>query len=307
VPLIYGQAISYSPLFYRARERWSDVRDVLTGAVVQPRAAAAETPERLDAAARAIDDAFRQAAERLAAAELDALVVLVADRGRTFDDTNIPQLHVFAGPSIWGDPALPELDEAPAPVSFRCDAELGSLLAEELARDGFDVSESRAAYVALGDPLRGAVPALIEPLCRLGIGVPIVPIHVNAHVEPCISGRRMAPFGAALTRALKLVPQRVGLLASGGLSGEPGGAMAGWIDDVLDTWVLTRLRYGRSEDMGGIFEVRSQSLRGATREIRLWAAAAAACEAAGLRARDDGYLALHHAAGAAAFMHWERA
>ena len=47
----------------------------------------------------------------------------------------------------------------------------------------------------------------------------------------------MAPFGAALERALALVPERVGVLVSGGLSGDPGGAMAGWIDDVLDRWV----------------------------------------------------------------------
>ncbi len=304
MPLIYGQALSYSPLLYRPRKRWSDVRATLVGDVVQPRAAGAETPDRLDVHARWLDDAFWLAAERLDEMELDALVVLVSDRARTFDDTNVPQLHVFAGDAIWGDPALPQLGEPPAPAAFRCDGELGSRIAEELARAGFDVSETRDGYRPLGDPLRGAVGALVEPLLRLEAVAPIVPIHVNAHVEPCISGRRMAPFGAALARVLDLVPQRVGILASGGMSGEPGGAMAGWIDDVLDTWVLTRLHFGRSEDLGGIFEVRSQSLRGATREIRLWTAAGSACESAGLRAHTGGYLPLHHAAVGTAFMHW---
>jgi protocatechuate 4,5-dioxygenase beta chain len=304
VPLIYGQAVSYSPLLYRPRERWSDVRAALTGEVVQPRAAEAETPERLDDQARRLDAAFWLAAERLADCALDALVVLVADRNRVFDETNTPQLHVFAGEAIWGDPARPDLGEPAAPAGFRCHAELGSHLAEELARDGFDVSETRGAFHPVGDPARGAGAPLVEPLLRLGVDVPIVPIHVNAHVEPSISGRRMAPFGASLARALALLPARVGVLASGGLSGDPGGAMAGWIDDVLDRWVLARLRFGRSADLGPIFDVRSQTLRGSAGEIRLWAAAGAACEAAGLRASDDGYAPLHHAAAGTAFMHW---
>jgi Catalytic LigB subunit of aromatic ring-opening dioxygenase len=304
VPLIYGQALSFSPLLYRARDCWSDVRAVLVGDVVQPRSAADETPERLDEYARRIDYAFWLAGERLDAMDLDVLVVLVADDARTFDETNTPQLHVFAGTEIWGDPARADLGELAEPAAYACDAAVAAHVAEELARAGFDVSETSGAFRPLGDPVRGAVPALVEPLTRFDVSVPIVPIHINCHVEPNISGQRMAPFGAALTRALDLLPQRAGILASGGLSGQPGNAMAGWIDDVLDTWVMARLRHGRSADLGRIFDVQSQSLRGSTREIRLWAAAAGACEGAGLRAFADEYVPLHHAAAGIGFMHW---
>jgi catalytic LigB subunit of aromatic ring-opening dioxygenase len=304
VPLVYGQALSFSPLLYRPRERWNDVRAVLVGDVVQPRTAAEETPERLDAYARRLDEAFWLAAERIGALGLDAVVVLVADDRRTFDDSNTPQLHVFGGSEIWGDPALPELGEDGDPMVFHCDARLAAHIGEELARVGFDLSETRGTFQPLGDPQRGVVPALVEPLRRLEIGVPIVPIHINCHVEPNISGQRMTPFGEALARALELVPLRVGVLASGGLSGQPGDAMAGWIDDVLDTWVLARLNTGRSAQLGRIFDVRSQLMRGSTREIRLWGAAAAACEAAGLRPRADEYIPLHHAAAGIGFMHW---
>ncbi len=304
MPLVYGQALSFSPLLYRERARWGDVRAALVGDIVQPRAAADETPERLDTYAQRLDEAFWFAGERLAAMRLDALVVLVADNGRVFDDTNTPQLHVFAGHDIWGDAARSDLGEAPDAVTFRCDAVIASQLAEELARDGFDVSEARGAFRPLGDPQRGAVAALVEPLDRLVVTIPIVPIHINCHVAPAISGRRMAPLGAALARALVHQPGRIGILASGGLSGQPGDVMAGWIDDVLDAWVLERLRTGRASDLGSIFEVESQSLRGATSEIRLWAAAGAACEAAGLRAVTDEYIPLHHAAAGIGFMHW---
>jgi len=304
VPLVYGQALSFSPLLYRPRERWSDVRTALVGNIVQPRTAADETPDRLDAYARRIDKAFWLAGERLDDARLDALVVLVADDRRTFDDSNTPQLHVFAGYEIWGDPARADLGEAGDPLVFHCDARVAAHIAEELTREGFDVSETRGMFTPLGDPQRGVVPALVEPLRRLAAAAPIVPIHINCHVEPHISGHRMAPFGEALTRSLDLIPLRVGVLVSGGLSGQPGDAMAGWIDDVLDTWVLGRLNTGRSAQLGRIFDVRSQMLRGSAQEIRLWAAAGAACEWAGLRPHADEYIPLHHAAAGIGFMHW---
>lgn len=304
MPLVSGLAVSYSPLLYRARESWAGVRDVLVGDVVQPAEAAAETPERLDAIARELGDAWQRSAERCAASALDALVVLVADTNRYFDETQTPQLHVYAGDAMWGDPACAELNEAPAPHSVTCDRELGEFVAEELTRDGFDVVESRNVFRPLGDPARGVVPALVEPLRRLGITVPVVPIHLNCHVAPAISGHRMPPFGHALARALARVPARVGLLASGGLSGQPGDKMAGWIDDVLDRWVLRELTMGRAESLSRMFDVASDTLRGSSREIRLWIAAAAALQHAGLRAHLDWYVPLHHAACGVAFMNW---
>ena len=306
MPLVHGEALSYSPLLYRPLTTWAAVRAALVGDVTQPLSAKEETPERLAAYARTIDEAFWFAAERLARAQLDALIVLVADRGRVFDLRNTPQLHVFAGPEIWGDPARPDLGEAPAPVTVACDSDLATFVGEELAAHGFDVSESRGAFEPLGDPERGAGAAFVEPLIRLAAsaGCRVVPIHVNAHVAPAISGHRMVAFGKALAKTLAFAPKRVGILASGGLSGDPNGALAGWIDDVLDRWILARLVTGRSGDLATIFDVESQGLRGATGEVRLWIAAGAALEHAGMSARLATYIPLHHAAAGTAFMHW---
>jgi hypothetical protein len=289
---------------YESRERWPAVYAALVGETVQPGSAAAETPDFLDAAAARIDDAFRLAAARIEEARLDALVVLVADRQRAFNAENTPQLHVFAGDEIWSDLACSELNDPAEVQTVRCDAALATNLAEELAAEKFDISETRGTFRPLGDPQRGAVRALLAPLRRLGVTVPIVPIHINAHVFPAVSGRRMPAFGAALARALALVPKRVGILASGGLSGQPGEAMAGWIDVVLDNWVLARLSTQRASDVGRIFDVVSQTMRGSTREIRLWAAAGSACETAAMRPTLDDYFPLHHAAAGIGFMHW---
>jgi protocatechuate 4,5-dioxygenase beta chain len=308
MPLVFAQAISYSPLLYRPRARWPEIYAFLAGDVTQPLAAADETPERLDAAASKVDAAFGLSAERLAAAQLDALIVLTSDRGQMFDLRNTPQLHVFAGDEIWGDPAIPELGEQPNRVSFTCDALLARTIAEELAIVGFDVSEG-TVFSPLGNPERGVGAALIEPLLRLALpsDTRIVPIHINAHVAPAIAGRRAVEFGAALAHALALVPGRTGILASGGLSGDPRGRLAGWIDDVLDQWVLQRLASARSRDIGAIFEVESQTFHGTTAEIRLWMAAGAAMESSGSRGHLTTYLPLSHAAVGTAFMHWENA
>lgn len=305
--LVFGLAASYSPLLYRPRARWPEIGAQLVGDVTQPLSAQLETPECLDGYAQRLNAAFATAAARLAGARIETLIVLVCDRRRLFDDSNTPQLHIFVGDTIWGDPARPEFGEPPARVELACDAELANFLAEELVGAGFDMAESRGAFRPLGDPERGVGAALIEPLRRLGgERMPrIVPIHVNCHVDPCISAHRMAPFGRALSRAAALVPGRVGILASGGLSGEPGGAMAGWVDDVLDRWVLARLRTGRSADTGGLFDIDSMTLRGATREIRLWTAAGAAMEESGRRAKVVEYLPFHHSAVGTAVAVWE--
>jgi hypothetical protein len=306
MPLVHGEALSYSPLLYRARAHWADVRDMLVGDVTQPLAVREETPERLDEYARILNEAFWFAAERLAHAQLDALIVLVSDRGRVFDLRNTPQLHVFAGKDIWGDPALAALSETPSPVNVSCDADLATFVGEELASHGFDISESRGTFEPLGDPERGVGPAFIEPVMRLAAnaGCRVIPIHVNSHVVPAIAGHRMVAFGRALADALALTTKRVGILASGGLSGDPNGMLAGWIDDVLDRWLLARLATGRSCDLGAIFDIESQGLRGATGEVRLWIAAGAAMEHAGTLGRLAAYIPLHHAAVGTAFMHW---
>ncbi len=306
MPLVVGAAMSYSPLLYRERAQWAEVHALLAGDVPQPCAFADETPAVLDDYARRIDGAFVAVGNAFARARVDAVVLLTADRGSVFDDTNIPQLHVFAGDTIWGDPALAALHEPPRPRALLCRRELGELLAEELARDGFDLSETRGAFRP-ADAERGAGAAVIEAVARVvPPACPIVPVHLNAHVEPAISGRRMTMLGAALARALALVPDRIGVLVSGGLSGNPGGPLGGWVDDVLDRWVLDRLRTQRSADLAGIFEVESLSLRGSSREIRLWSVAGSAMEHAGGAPRVIDYLPLHHAAAGIGFVCWER-
>ena len=305
MPLVLGLGMAYSPLFFRPRSEWERVARLLTGSVPQPTRAAEETPPRLDALAGRLETALDRLEEIVRSAQLDALIVLVADRQRFFNEANIPQLHVFVGDEIWGDPSLHELSEPSSRVTLTCDRQLADVLVEEVVASGFELAESRGEFRPLGDPGRGVSAALVEAVTRVGGGVPIVPIHVNCHAQPAISGQRVREFGAALARALRFTDKRVGILASGGLSGDPYGYLAGWVDDTLDNWVLRRLATARSADVSRLWDVESQSLIGSAAEIRLWVGVAAAMETIGVRGEILDYFPMHHAAVGSGFAKWE--
>lgn len=290
---------------YRSRDRWQAIRQSLTGSVPQPAAAREETPDHLTEASRSIDGSFRAMRESMANARLDAVIVLVADRARTFDDANCPQIHVHAGEAIWGDTSVDEAGEAARVTQLACDARAGDFLIEELFDAGFDVAESHGEFKPAGDQKRGAVAALFEPIERLNCTVPVIPIHLNCHVSPCLRGSRTREFGAALGAAMAHSSKRFGVLASGGMSGDPHGYMAGWIDPGLDQWVLRQLESGRSSKLVPMFDVQSNALRGSSAELRLWLAAGAAMEQFGGAGRTLSYLPLHAAAAGVGFFTWE--
>ncbi|WP_428568140.1 hypothetical protein [Ramlibacter sp.] len=292
-------------MLYRPRDRWSIVSRFLTGSVPQPAAAGDETPERLAAASLRIDAAFHALRESILRAKLDSLVVLVADRARTFDDANTPQIHVHAGDSIWGETALTQAGEPSAIRHLPCDSAGADLAIEELFDAGFDVAESHGDFRPRGDAERGAVPALVELMHGLDAGLPVVPLHLNCHVAPALRGWRAHEFGGALGQALAHSGRRFGVLASGGMSGDPHGYMAGWTDPELDRWVLRRLETGRSAKVASMFDVQSNALRGNSAELRLWLAAAAAMEQAGGAGRTIDYFPLHAAATGVGFFTWE--
>jgi hypothetical protein len=247
---------------------------------------------------------LRRIASDLARARVETVIVLTADRGTMFDETNTPQLHVFAGDTMWGDVA--RIGEPASRTTIACDADVAKRLADELAHAKFDIAETRGPFRPQGNPERGAAAALIEPVTRLLQTAPftVVPIHVNCHVDPCIRGERMTLLGAAIARAAAFSSKRLAVIASGGMSGDAGGYMAGWVDEPLDRWVADRLLTGRSAEIGRIFDVESLTLRGSSREFRLWAAAGAAMEAVHAETDLIDYFPFHHAAIGTGFMHW---
>jgi len=310
MPLGLGLAISHSQTLYRPREQWEGIYQQLISSVTQPNRAGEETPEVLDRYAGQIEGGFEELRRRLEAYKPDALIVMVSDQRRMFDETQVPQLHVYKGTDIWGSTRYTDLGEAEsesARVTIPCHDELGGWLADELTWEGFDMNLTRGKFTPQGDPEGGVGHPLTDPVLKLlpNLDVPIVPFHINAHVRPAISGHRMPPLGRALAKVLEERPERIALLASGGLTGDPRGYLAGWIDETLDRWILTRLQRRRSEQLQTLWDLDSDTVRGATGEVRSWIAVGAAMEAVGARAAVVDYIRFHHATVGTAFAYWD--
>jgi len=79
--------------------------------------------------------------------------------------------------------------------------------------------------------------------------VPVVPLFVNAYIPPQPTPRRCYQWGQQVGRTLQAWPQRVAVLASGGLSHYPGTTRYSSPDYTFDRWVLDLLKEGRGSEL----------------------------------------------------------
>src|SRR5205823_4457315 len=177
--------------------------------------------------------------------------------------------------------AVAELGEKPEDhmVEIPCNSEFAWEVHRELVDREFDMS-----YMGIqnprGKPENGTSAAFTRPAARLlkGLDIPIVPMFTNCLVEPAPSGHRCYQFGRYLGEILDASPARVAVLAVGGLSHDPDGDRAGWIDNRMDKWVLDNLAKGDAGRLRTIFDVDSDTNRGGTGEIRNWITAGGIAE-----------------------------
>jgi hypothetical protein len=162
--------------------------------------------EAMAAMARLRDD--------VAAARLDALIVVGDDQEELFQHDNMPAIGIYYGDTIRG--RLPYQKEI-AESDYPCDATLARHLIGALQRDGFDLSVMRSLRE---EKREGHAFSFIHRF-YLPDGVPIVPVFLNAYYPPNQpSPARCVALGEALRHAVEAFPgdARVGVLASGGLS-----------------------------------------------------------------------------------------
>ncbi len=305
--LVFGVGLPFNHFMYRPVEEWPDLHAWIRGNAPQAPERAAETAAVLEGQAKRIAAAAANIRDQLNLARPDALVILATDHGRMFSDVQIPQISTIMAAEIWGSTRLAELGE-PAEddiVRFPGGVQLANFIQEELVRCGFDMSRSEFVR-ALAQPAYGVDASLVLAARSLSPGrdVPVVPIFVNTHREPAITGARCQAFGRALGAILDERPERIGLVASGGLSHDHHGSRAGFVDDRLDGWVLETLSRGRSERLAPVFAVQSDSAGGGTAEIRLWMMLGAACESLGAEARTVDYVQSFTAATGMGFATW---
>jgi aromatic ring-opening dioxygenase catalytic subunit (LigB family) len=76
--------------------------------------------------------------------------------------------------------------------------------------------------------------------------IPLVPISMNCTVPPIPTPERAYQVGTILREMLEAYPgeERIAVLATGGLSHEPGGPRYFWVDEEFDLWFLDMLKKG---------------------------------------------------------------
>ena len=82
--------------------------------------------------------------------------------------------------------------------------------------------------------------------------VPLVPLHVNVYLPPQPTPRRCHDWGAALGEILRGRPERIVLMASGGMSHYPGTDRYASPDLEWDRRVLDLLTEGRGRELAAV-------------------------------------------------------
>jgi protocatechuate 4,5-dioxygenase beta chain len=183
--------------------------------------------------------AFDEMRDRLHAARPDAVVVFSNDHLLNWPINNTPEytvgigaLHV--GPADWYDEWL-------ALAKYRIPGHPS--LARYLVGEG---ARRRLALAYLRDmQFDDGVSVPMHYLNPTG-SIPLVPVTMNCTVPPIPTPARAYEVGATLHDMIAAYPgrERIAVVATGGLSHEPGGPRYFWVDEDFDLWFLEMLKKG---------------------------------------------------------------
>lgn len=228
---------------------------------------------------RAPEDQRRQARralgemrDRLRAARPDVIVLVSNDHLLNWPINNTPEYTVgigaeHVGPADWYDEWL-------ALEKYRIPGH--PPLARYLVNEG---ARRRLAFAYLRDmQFDDGVSVPMHYLNPEG-DIALVPVTMNCTVPPIPTPERAYQVGTTLREMVHAYPGalRVAVLATGGLSHEPGGPRYFWVDEEFDRWFLDLLRKGDHETL-----VRECTLErmeaagsGGTAELLAWIVALA--------------------------------
>lgn len=239
------------------------------------------TPEITRARHDACQAALGRLAETLAAAHLDALVVIGDDQNEWFSPASQPALAIYWGDTV--DNLPPPMDKLNAAIrsaywgfygdgtnrTFPVDAALARHLVERLTHEHeFDVAHVREQprHSPFGHAWNFVHQRLVGDR-----SIPIVPVMLNTYYPPNQpTPRRCYQLGRAIRECVDAwrAAGRVGILASGGLSHFV-------VDERLDRDVLDMLA---KKDAAALSALPLAQLESGNSEIRNWIAAAGALE-----------------------------
>ncbi len=184
--------------------------------------------------------AFARVKRRLEALRADAIAIVAGDHVEAFFLDAVPALAVYVGRECAGTFGRYR-------YRFPIHEPLARSIVEQGVERGFDLFYTQQAPLdyAFYVPLHFTMPAP---------AVPIVPLHVNVYLPPQPTPARCFAWGQALRAILDARPERVALMASGGMSHFPGTDRYGDPDYEFDRRLLDRLAQGRGRETAMLTE-----------------------------------------------------
>ena len=187
-----------------------------------------ENPEMLDASIAAM----RELGKILDETKPDVILFLGSDHLETFSMNCIPTFAI-----IGGKRAISEF--AGRNYEMPLHTEMAEDFLDKLIHEGFDISYSENAV--LGHTYAVPFEYLIGKR-----NIPIVPFHTNVYMPPLPTAQRCVSLGRTIAKIIKGRPERVAIIASGGMSHYPGTTKYSTPEFEFDRWMISQLEIGNT-------------------------------------------------------------
>ena len=186
--------------------------------------------------------------------QLDASIAAMAELGKILDETK-PDVILFFGSDHLESFSLTCYPTFAIVAGCRASAKFGGKefnhpIHREMAEDilnklverGFDMAYSEDAE--LGHTFATPLQYIIQQR-----NIPIIPMFTNVYLPPLPTPKRCAELGAAIADIIKGRPEKVAILASGGMSHYPGTWKYPTPEFNFDYWMISELEAGRTESL----------------------------------------------------------
>jgi AmmeMemoRadiSam system protein B len=188
-----------------------------------------EDPAQLDATIAGM----RELGKLLDKTKPDVIIFLGSDHLETFSLTCVPTFAIVAGSRAQAEFAGRSYD---LPIH----RELAEDLLNKLVQADFDVAYSE-------DALLGHTFAVPFEYVIAGRNIPVIPFHTNVYMPPLPSPKRCAALGREIAKIISERPERVAIIASGGMSHYPGTERYPHPEFEFDYWLISELERGNTD------------------------------------------------------------
>lgn len=198
-----------------------------------------EDPAQLDASIAGM----RELGKLLDKTKPDVIIFLGSDHLETFSIGCVPTFAIVAGSR-----AIAEF--AGRNYNLPVHREMAEDLLYRLVGADFDIAYSE-------DAVLGHTFAVPFEFVIGGRDIPVIPIHTNVYMPPLPSPKRCAALGREIAKVIASRPERVAIIASGGMSHYPGTWKYPQPEFDFDKWMIAELERGNA---GALFEMTTEQL-----------------------------------------------